>query len=439
MLVHGYTGAIDISNKTIVSFLKSNKFFSKENAPFSDNTWDRLLSRGYITTKTKEEEYAYVARMADAYHRHHKLFSNFVFIPSYNCNFRCPYCVETKISKMGEQWSKRTFNKEMVDKAFQAMEEIAPHAQFNQKAILLYGGEPLLKENRDIVKYIVGKGHSLGYKFKAITNGYDLEHFKELLSENLIYTLQITVDGTKKWHDQRRVHFRDGGTFDKIIENIGMALERGVKVAIRVNTDQNNFDSITELREIFDRLGYYKYEKSFSVHIGWLYNQDENIVFDQGVKYFKFKELNQKLADTKIDVCCPSDLLYNNLYNAIFNNRLLSLSAVSCSSQSGAYVFDPTGNIYNCLEIVGDVKYILGNYANTGTIHWNESEISKWHDVNISTLKKCNVCKYAFLCHGGCPLRKIQNEGYTQICENFPNMFKITVNKVYSSYLQSKS
>jgi uncharacterized protein len=207
MLVHGYTGAIDISNKTIVSFLKSNKFFSKENAPFSDNTWDRLLSRGYITTKTKEEELAYVARMANTYHRHNKLFSNFVFIPSYNCNFRCPYCVETKISKMGEQWSKRTFTKEMVDKAFKAIDEVAPYIQFNLKEILFYGGEPLLKENRDIIKYMVEKGHSSGYKFKAITNGYDLKHFKELLSENLIYTLQITVDGTKKGYTQTCENF----------------------------------------------------------------------------------------------------------------------------------------------------------------------------------------------------------------------------------------
>ncbi|MDR3246965.1 MAG: radical SAM protein [Prevotellaceae bacterium] len=365
--------------------------------------------------------------MANAYHKRNKLFSNFIFIPSYNCNFRCPYCVEGQVSKMGKQWSKKTFK---------AMEEICPHIGFQSKQILLYGGEPLLKENKDIVKYIVEKAHPLGYKFKAITNGYDLEEFKDLLSPDLIYSLQITVDGTKEWHDQRRVHFQDVGTFDKIVKNIELALERGVAVTVRINTDKNNFDSITELKEIFSRLGYYKFEKLFTVYVGWLYSND-SIVPDSGeIKYFEFKELNQKLKEKKIEVCHPSDMLYSNLYKAISTKKLLSLSSTGCSSQSGAYVFDPIGNIYSCLEIVGNTKYVLGNYSDTEMIHWYEDEISKWHDMNISTIKNCSVCKYAFLCHGGCILKKIQNESDTLSCESFPSIVNIAVNKAYKAYLQ---
>lgn len=179
--------------------------------------------------------------MAEVFHKRSKLFSSFIFIPSYDCNFRCPYCIEGQMSGDGKNWSKRTFTREMVDRAYEAMLEIAPHKELHGKQIILYGGEPLLKENKEIVTYMIEKGCSLGYSFMAITNGYDLDGFVDLLGPEKLCRLQITVDGTKEWHDQRRVHYKDGGSFDRIVANIGLALKAGVHVAVRVNTDRLNF------------------------------------------------------------------------------------------------------------------------------------------------------------------------------------------------------
>jgi uncharacterized protein len=446
MLIHGYTGAIDIANGNILSFLKSNKSLSKESAPFSENTWNAMLARGYITTKTIDEERAYVARMADAFHRRNKLFNGFTFIPSYDCNFRCPYCVEAQISKNGQQWKRNVFTREMIDKAYRAISEIGPHEEFNIKQILLYGGEPLLKENKDVVSYIVKKGHELGYKFKAITNGYDLEEYEDLLGPNLIYALQITVDGTKHWHDQRRIHYQNGGTFDKIIGNIRLALDKKTGVAVRVNTDKNNFKSLDELRKLFEKLKFYDDSKLFSMHAGWLYSNkitlegvdpsDYSTETKGNIDYFDFKDLNQEIKKAGFKVSVPSDPLYSNLLRAITGKGLLSLSPTGCSSQSGAYVFDPDGNIFSCLEVVGKPQYILGNYAKSDKIQWNEMEVKKWHSLNISTIPKCSKCKYAFLCNGGCVLKKIRDNKENKTCENFPKMFEIAVNKAYNYYLK---
>ena len=65
MLIHGYTGAVDIV---------SEEFITKINLASSDNVFSKsmiqtLLKRGYLTTKTQEEEHAYVARIAKALHR----------------------------------------------------------------------------------------------------------------------------------------------------------------------------------------------------------------------------------------------------------------------------------------------------------------------------------------------------------------------------------
>jgi uncharacterized protein len=439
MLVHGYTGAIDIANKGILSYLKTNKFLSENNIPFSENTWNTLIARGYITTKTIEEEWAFVARMADAFHRRNKLFSGFTFIPSYDCNFRCPYCVESIISKKGKGWSKKVFTIDLIDKAFEAMREISPNMEFNNKQILLYGGEPLLKDNKETVNYIVKRGYELGYRFKAITNGYEIDEFQDLLSPDMIYTLQITVDGNKYWHDQRRCHYRDGGTFDKIIKNIGIALKSGTGVGVRVNTDKNNLDSIMELKQLFKDLGYYDYNL-FSLHIGWLYQTEEQrlqkLDESNNIEYFKFKELNEELKEIGIEVSCPSDSLYNNLYKAISKKTCVELNPTGCSAQTGSYVFDPEGDIYSCLEIIGKKEFALGHFSDGNGVVWNSENKNKWHSINIATTPQCSNCKYAFLCHGGCVLRKIKNDSDLTTCESFPVLFRTAVNKAYRAYLR---
>ena len=113
------------------------------------------------------------------------------------------------------------------------------------------GGEPLLKENYEIVQYIVGKGKALGYRFIAVTNAYDLDCFASLLGQDMISGLQVTLDGMPQHHNRRRIH-RDGSpTFDRIMHNISLALDKGCDVSIRIEVissivrrDKSNMDGI---------------------------------------------------------------------------------------------------------------------------------------------------------------------------------------------------
>lgn len=65
MLIHGYTGAIDVVSEDVLARIK-NITSAKD---FSEATLQTLLKRGYVTMKSQEEEYAYVARMAKALYR----------------------------------------------------------------------------------------------------------------------------------------------------------------------------------------------------------------------------------------------------------------------------------------------------------------------------------------------------------------------------------
>ena len=133
MLIHGYTGAADVITANLFDKIKN---ISKTNN-LSNNTLNLLLSRGYITTKTEEEEYAYVARIAKALHKGSDILNSyFTWVISYNCNFRCPYCFEERDKKDGK--NKLSFSKKQVDIAYNIQEMIQPHKELRCNVITLY-------------------------------------------------------------------------------------------------------------------------------------------------------------------------------------------------------------------------------------------------------------------------------------------------------------
>lgn len=307
LIIHGYSGAIDHASQKVANFLRSGIIFSSEDLdanllPFSIDTFNRLVSRGYITEKSPLDEKEVVRKMAEAFHKRDKLMKNFLFLVAYDCNFRCPYCFENAISNNGKGWSKKVFTKNAVDKAYAAMLEVEPNRNLHQNRITLYGGEPLLMQNKEVVNYIVEQGVERNYNFMAITNGYDLEHFQNLLKPGSIDWLQISFDGSKKKHDSRRTHYLDGESYDKILSNLEMTLAQGIRVSIRINTDLNNFDDIIVLREEFERLGFFK-NKDFSVYSALVHGEEEmncNAVMSKPNEELQVASVTEKVVSNNL-------------------------------------------------------------------------------------------------------------------------------------------
>jgi uncharacterized protein len=444
ILVHGYTGAIDMVNKKIANYLKTNKNDCNQfNFPFSEDTWNRLIKRGYITNKSKDDEIAVVKKMANLIHQKNKvLFKHFGFVVSYDCNFRCPYCYEKQISKGGSNWSKKIFTVEMVDKAYETMLKIEARKELHSKTILLYGGEPLLKENKEIVKYIITKGKLLGYSFMAITNGYDLNEFEELLSSDQICALQVTIDGNKELHDQRRLHYITGESFDKITDNIAIALKHGVKVTVRINTDNRTFNDLNTLKEIFDNKGYTD-NRLFQIYSALLFDYEKDIesennaINDSNVDFIQRKSFNKKHFQSENQYHFEDNGTYQKLSSAIKNHTLLKFDSNYCASQYGTYLFDPYGDIYGCWESVGNKDTKIGSFI---SFTLNET-LKKWHSRNVGVSKNCSICKYLFLCRGGCANKAIRLGGGfdSSYCDHYPDTFSTVVNKVYRDLISDEN
>lgn len=429
VLVHGYTGAIDVVDSEVVSQLLNDRV-SLESIEFP-----KLKERGYITNKTKEEEENYVMRIAEVLHKTQtKLHKFWGFIITYNCNFRCPYCFENEISHNGCQWPKVTFTEEMVDKVFDTMMKIEPHRELHKNEILLYGGEPFLRENKSIVNYIINKGKSLGYKFKVITNGYDLDYYEDTLANHENFTMfQVTIDGCKAHHNTRKKHYIEGDSFEKIVSNIGLLLNNHNKVLVRVNLDNNNFSDYEKLQTYFKEIGYIQ-NPLFSLSPARLLDpiQDTEI----NLNYLGRNDFTQKLEDTLSQLPSTQDYgIFNKFYTYFTKKKCCHLTSTSCPSQHGSFLFDPYGDIYPCLEIVGKNKYSIGHYKES--LEWTDAK-NIWYSTDISSVTICKKCTYALLCGGICPAKMI-SKGITPSCKNYHSIFSKSINRAYNAYIKTLS
>ena len=433
MWIHGYTGAIDIVSARLADYLGAHDAFAPGDFPLGEEVFARLTKRGYLTTKTKEEEQAHVAHVAGLLHEAHKrMYKNFGFVVTYNCNFRCPYCFENGISGNGQAWSGQVFTRKMVDRAYAAMREIEPRRELHAKNVLLYGGEPLLAKNKDIISYIVEKGVAEGRKFYAVTNGYDLDCFVDLLSNEKINQIQVSLDGYRNYHNVRRRHYKTNETFDKIIENIGIALSCNIKVFVRINTDANNFGDIKRLQDLFKSLGYsdkqnFFYQPAFLQKFN---NSNQGIVFQS-----RKEHVQQVYSAFKGETTCQDFGLYKKVRLALQKGTSLDIMSASCSSQYGSYLFDPYGYIYTCWETVGKKEHSIGQYKDN-PINWAPTQ-ARWFNRHVGNAPNCSHCKYALLCGGGC-LAKAKftpEQGFgNSVCRDYAPILHQAVQEAYKAF-----
>ncbi len=277
LLVHGYNGASDLVSRRVGTYLRcledgeppkplfgdwQSEHCTERKAPvLNQETVEILKRRGYLTHLTREEEERLLTHVADTIHT--QRIANtppaYTIVPTYNCNLICSYCFQNDMrTDTGTHGMLTVMTRQMADRIFQSIQNLEvdkkPPMPF-QRHFTLFGGEPLLPATRDINQYLIEKAFAMGdSSFTAITNGTYLDTYRDLLGPRAISRLQITLDGPKAVHDKRR-SFKDGtGSFDRIALNIGMALELGIRVSLRINVDTGNINSLPALaKEIVAR------------------------------------------------------------------------------------------------------------------------------------------------------------------------------------------
>jgi uncharacterized protein len=445
LLVHGYTGAVDVVSKRIADSLR----FGRHDG-LSDGTISTLKRRGYLTDISVTQEREHVSQFAAVLQKRERRTNNYAFVVAYECNFRCAYCYEKAISKDGRGWSGETFSGRMVDAAYAAVDQMSG-AKCTPATITLYGGEPLLQKNAGVVRCIVSQGASRGYDFCAITNGYELDSFTDLIGGKFINHLQITIDGDEQDHDGRRILYTGEGTFLKVFSNVSLALSLGAKVSLRVNVDEDNIEGLEDLAVRIRDAGW-QGSPNFKCQIAYTQNVEVVprgvgsgdlrpgcLVGEVSIGGSPFRRLGisrrvgrkRNESDRLSAFAIPGDTLKDHVKAVIQSGKGFRFRGTYCGASTGNFIFDPRGDIYTCLESVGTVSAKVGEFV--PFLRIESDSLSVWRERTIGSLKSCSKCKYSLFCGGGCAVFAKRKYGSMKrsYCDGFPALFQASARSAY--------
>ncbi|MDJ0511669.1 MAG: radical SAM protein [Crocosphaera sp.] len=467
LLVHGYTGAYDKVSRGVATYLRSLEVKKPPKPLYGDwspqptmegevitpsmATLELLKRRGYLTDKTVEEEEEFFVEMATKlHHLASRLSPNYVFMPTYSCNLRCPYCFQDHMRTNPDfKHLLKTMEPEMIDRIFAAMPQIERGHGVTEEMdlprnITFFGGEPLLAESRPTIEYIINKALSLGKaNFSAVTNGTELEAYQDLLGPDKIASLQITLDGPPSEHDQRRIYADGSGSFEKIARNLTMALDLGVQIEVRMNIDRNNIHQLPELAEEIIARGWNKYQ-NFSAYTAPVTTGELNdktsikTTFNSWELDKALDEMRQQYPNMKV-IERPDDGLMARV-RQIFEQKkspLPHLKASFCGAHNKMYVLDAFGDIYACWEKTGDKKIRVGYITEDSAVILNEELNQTWRNRTVISNPVCRQCRYAFYCGGGCAALAMihKNKFHTNYCDGFGNRFRASSAQAYQDYI----
>jgi uncharacterized protein len=377
---------------------------------------------GYLIPNRKDELCELSIRNLNARYNNRKLL--ITVLPTFACNLKCIYCFEGTLKKYIDM------NKCVQNKIFELVKALAP---YNDKVhVAWFGGEPLLRF--DIVSSLskklieLCKKENVEYSSNLVTNGTLLS--KDIVKELIKYKfnhIQVTIDGDKDIHNERRPFNKNMRSFQPIFKNLQLLLtmvknDNNFKITLRTNIDKNNVEHIIPIL---------KKLKSIDLH-------------DKlKIKISKVTETpayNLPCLKTTHFVKHKLELL-DQINDLGFKNNSVSLPKqiqVGCSAEiSTSFVIGPTGELYKCTRDVGIQANIIGNIKDfdikLGVGEKNPEYCYKYLLFDATKNKKCKNCKLLPICFGGCAKKRIDNNGIP-VCDEI----KYSLKKILQKYAKEK-
>jgi uncharacterized protein len=423
LIVNSLTRASDILDDetyNLISLWNETNFRSREK---NEDVFNYFRKRGYITNKSDDIKLdERVKHLFNICEENYRISKRFTIIPTYDCNLRCVYCFEKDLWKKGKKWREKVLNKEQVNKIFLIMEKIRSQ---NEGVLYLYGGEPLLLKNKDIILYILEKATNLGYFITIVTNGIELKEYLPLIKGYNIKNIQITLDGIKEIHDKRRINPHGEGSFDQIVESIRRVKNHHMKTTIRMNLDA---ESIQYLKEFYDFLK----KEDFIISNDTLLNISP-VRFDKSKwsSNITFDEFFHRLLSIKghKEYVWSSIQQYASFLYFLDprSSKAASLPQFHhCRAEGSLITFDPHGDIYSCWTTIGEPTYRIGRYM--PELKFNEA-YNLWAKRSVFSIAECRECKYFLLCDGGCGYLAYEQHGsiMKSNCDQFISSMKYIV------------
>ena len=439
VLMNGVTGALDLLDDDLGERLKTALDEGKADRiidDLDDEVRAQFVERGHLTDWSADEERRIVVILAEAAHEAMRGKPSFMIVPNLDCNYRCTYCFERPLQNTLKSASAEithrkgnvVLRQEQIGQIYDAIGGLRAEQGLEAGGqIILYGGEPLDRNNGDVVFPIVREGVERGYEFAVITNGHDLDAYMDCLGVGLIGQIQVSIDGPKAVHDKRRVYVGRGSSFDQIVLNVRRVLaETDAEIQIRVHVDPANIHLFGEVIDLFEAEGWLDHPQVV------IYG---NTVYERSVgggvlARIEHGDIDQALASIagrarNIHTSAPEIHAARSTQPALLHDERFKLKGTYCSANSGNYIFAPDGAVYACWESVGKACSRIGRYGADG-VALDQTMADRWFKRSIASQPGCQTCAYALVCGGGCAQYAEYETGdlYSAYCDDFQRVFR---------------
>ena len=326
------------------------------------------------------------------------------------CNLCCKHCysISADTDFPGELSTQQVFD---------TLDDLR---QFRVPALILSGGEPLLRPDiYDISK----RAKDLGFYIGLSTNGtlIDESNIQQLADTGFDY-LGISIDGIGKTHDEFR---QMEGAFDKSMHAIKLCQERGIKVGLRFTLTQDNETQLPKILELVDQ---HNIDKFYLSHLNYAgrgnKNRGDDVVHQMTKRAmdFIFDEAWKRLGtDREIEFVTgnnDADGVYFLQWVEKKKPELKEFMHQRLTQWGGNSTGKNVANIDNLGEVHPDTfwwNYKLGNVKDRKFSEiWADSSdpLMAGLKQKIRPLKgRCGMCQYKNVCGGNTRVRAYQLTG----------------------------
>lgn len=341
-----------------------------------------LKDKGFILDKNVDEFELLKWRHYGGYNQKKNL--TLTILPSLACNFKCKYCYQEE----GRQKMPENIRKALIGFV---KSRVCPGGSFS---VIWFGGEPLLFA--DVIERLseafisICRGNGVKYSASIITNGYLLDaRNTEMLIRNQVKSAQITLDGPPDVHDSRRPLKGRKKTFRHILNNIKEASEK-INISVRMNVDQQNRGSISELLDLLVQNGL---ERKIAFYLGQTAPYTE-ICNDVSGYCLTDEDFSLLGMETQMEMIKKG-------FSSSFRNPEAKDNC--CMADCGnSFCITPSGGIFNCWNNVSDPEWEIGHLLEPLNQKMSDN-MSEWLSRDPFQRKECSECQLLPMCMGGCP------------------------------------
>lgn len=313
--------------------------------------------------------------------------------PTAQCPLGCGYCGQTHSSKTLDR----------VNEILEFVGHSLDKKPYDTLSISWFGAEPLAAFGKivELSKMLIQTAQSRQLKYSAhlTTNGLYLKkaYLETLLQDCMVRSIEVTLDGTSRTHDQRRHTKLGSPTFERILENIENFMDSSAhltcKLSIRCNVDPQNADDVKPLIDLLHAKGWSRKLFFYIAPIhGWGNGAEKKAM------------PKEEFADRLID-------WYLYLMEKGFQvNPLPSRRYELCMATSLDHeLIDPWGNRFDCTEVSlvksyedlqGKNRFQIGHISNGNR---SSRKFGRFYDEILENQLPCHHCPMLPVCGGACP------------------------------------